>query len=837
MKIIISGGGTGGHIYPAIAIAQRLKEQNRNNEILFVGAKGKMEIQKVREAGFPIAQIWIDGFNRKNLFKNIFLPFKLLYSIWKSRKVIKYFKPDIVIGTGGYVSGPVLTSANKLKIPTVLLEQNAVPGVTNRILAKKADKVFVAYENAAKYFDKNKVEILGNPVRENITKSRITRKKALHYFGLDPSKKCILVLGGSLGARTINKSIEKNYKKIYKSDIQIIWQTGKYYYKKIIKKLPKEVSHLILPIDFIEDIRIAYAAADIVIARAGALTISELAIRKKPTIFVPSPNVANDHQFKNVEALLEKDAALLIKDKDAVKYLIDEAIYLSQDLKVQKILSHNISLFGFPNATDDMVDIIETIPYDLNNVSTSKVKERFKYIYLIGIGGIGMSALARWFLKLKFQVLGYDKSSTFLTSKLKEEGISIGFEDGIRFIPREVLDNPNKTLVIYTPAIPKDNEILNHMRNLGAATYKRSSVLGKLSEETFTIAVAGTHGKTSTSAMISHILFKTKQSLRAFVGGILKGYDSNFIFRKGKIKDTVTVVEADEFDRSFLKLSPDIEIITSSDPDHLDIYKNNKGILEGFRTFSNLLPENGKLIIQQNACKKLFKNISPELDDKIINYDIQSAEVHAENISFNNKFMNFDYVRPDVNIRNIKLPIYGYHNIENAVAAITACSLLGLKLEDIKSALETFPGIKRRFEYIIRNRDLIFIDDYAHHPQEIIMLLSSIRDMYPQNKITVVFQPHLFSRTKDFAKEFAQSLLIADKIYLLPIYPARETPMKGVTSKIIFSKMKARNKQKTLCEKEEIIDLLIKDKPEILVTIGAGDIDKLVIPIKKTFLK
>ncbi|MCP3659692.1 MAG: UDP-N-acetylmuramate--L-alanine ligase [Bacteroidetes bacterium] len=839
MRILISGGGTGGHIYPAIAIAEKIKEKNQNNEILFVGSKGKMEISLVREAGFPMAEIWIDGFARWSLFKNILLPFKIIYSLWKSKKILKYFNPDIVIGTGGYVSATILSQASKLGIPIVIQEQNAVLGLTNKSFLKRATKFFVNDENLFNQINKkykNKALLTGNPIRKDIAKSRISRRRALESYKLDPNKKTILVLGGSLGAKTINDTILKNLKKFINQDIQIIWQTGVYYYKKIMKKIPKEYLESIKPLYFIKDMKTAYAAADLVIARAGAVTISELSIKKKPTIFIPSPNVTNDHQTKNILSLHKKNAAIIIRDKEASSKLTNVALQIIKDTNKLKTLSKNIGENAFPKAADQIVEQILKIPHDISNLTNQQLTKRFKYAYFIGIGGIGMSSLAKWFSKNEVKVFGYDKSPSPITDDLKNFGITTGFEDGVRFMPRTILDNIRQTIVIYTPAIPLDNAILSYVKEKEYSIFKRSEILGKINEEKFTIAVAGTHGKTSTSALIAHILYYAKQNMIGFVGGILKKYNSNLISYNETKKNSIAVIEADEFDKSFLKLKPNLSIITSVDPDHLDIYKDKKGIETGYKKFIDLLPEQGRLIIQEDAFKTLYKKSVPSKIESIsIKYSLNDSEVKADNILFYRGYTKFDYVRPDLKIKNIKLPLQGYHNVENALSAITVCGLLGISYEIIIKAIESFPGIQRRFDFIIDRPDLVFINDYAHHPTEISILIKSLKEMYSAKKITVVFQPHLYSRTKDFAKEFGQSLSQADKIFLLPIYPARELPIKNITSKTIFTKIKSKNK--FLIEKEDLINKFKKEKPEVLVTIGAGDINDFVEPIKQKLLQ
>ena len=457
----------------------------------------------------------------------------------------------------------------------------------------------------------------------------------------------------------------------------------------------------------------------------------------------------------------------------------------------------------------------------------------YKHIYFLGIGGIGMSALARWFNSQHTQVFGYDRTATPLTDQLTQEGITIHFEDRIECIPHEILKKKAASLIVYTPAIPSHHQILNYLINDNYTIYKRSAVLGMLSQAHFTIAVAGTHGKTTTSAMIAHLLYTADKPMVAFLGGVLQGYHTNLLIRGKHTQATLAVVEADEFDRSFLRLYPDYGIVTAVDADHLDIYGEQSALEDAFKTFIQRVPVDGKLILQKKAAQLLL--VHDKYGPRIVEYALAEGAIRAAHLQIGEHHFCFDYVSKEVTIKEIKLAIPGYHNVENALAAITACLYVGLSPEVIRQGLATFKGIKRRFEYIIRQGDLIFIDDYAHHPVEITALLHSIKRLYSNKKVTVVFQPHLYSRTQDFAAEFAQSLGLADEVYLLAIYPAREAPIQGVTSKCIWDRMSLE--RKFLCDKENLLPLLKQNaRLEVLVTIGAGDIDTLVQPIKRFLL-
>ncbi|MDB5029315.1 UDP-N-acetylmuramate--L-alanine ligase [Mucilaginibacter sp.] len=437
-------------------------------------------------------------------------------------------------------------------------------------------------------------------------------------------------------------------------------------------------------------------------------------------------------------------------------------------------------------------------------------------VYLIGIGGIGMSGLARYFSHLGCIVCGYDKTPTDLTDELRNEGIQVIFKDTEEGIPKSFRDVDNNTLIIYTPAIPKDSEILNFFQRKGFVLWKRSQVLGLISKGKFTIAVAGTHGKTTTSCMIAHILKDSGKDCSAFLGGIASNYQTNVLFGNNDI----VVVEADEYDRSFLTLFPNIAIVTSMDADHLDIYGDHAQLTESFQLFASQIKTGGALIHRRGL----------PLNNGFTYSITEAADAMAENIRIENGDFYFDFKRGSISISNIKLGIAGLHNIENAVAAIEATLRLHIDWDAIKSALGSFKGVKRRFEYIVKNEQHVYIDDYAHHPEELRAAITSIKRLYPNKKLTTIFQPHLYTRTRDFVDGFAGVLDMSDELILLDIYPARELPIEGVSSSMILDRMKLKNKQ--ILNKQEAINKIRLEQPELLLTVGAGDIDQLVHALK-----
>jgi len=450
--------------------------------------------------------------------------------------------------------------------------------------------------------------------------------------------------------------------------------------------------------------------------------------------------------------------------------------------------------------------------------------EDFKNIYFVGIGGIGMSAIARYFHSIGKNVFGYDRTSTKLTGELLEEGIKITFEDDLDTIPNEFLIKEN-TLVVFTPAIPKDHQQLSYFKLNSYTIMKRSQVLGLLSDDLNGIGIAGTHGKTTVSTITAHIFYNSKMGCNAFLGGISRNYQSNLLLSKDS---PWVILEADEFDRSFLQLHPKIALITSMDADHLDIYGDKSELEKSFQEYAGQIKQDGILVHKKGLH---LENI--EVEKYTYSLD-EVADFYAKNLTLVEGFYEFDLVHPQGVFEKLKFSYPGKINVENAIGACSVAILGGVKEEEIRAALSSFEGVRRRFDYQIRKDNLVFIDDYAHHPKELKESISSVRAIYPNKKITGVFQPHLYTRTRDFADGFAESLSLLDEVILLDIYPARELPIEGVSSEMI---MKNITVPVCTCSKEELIDLLDQKDLEVLLTLGAGDIDKLVEPIKNMLIE
>jgi len=442
---------------------------------------------------------------------------------------------------------------------------------------------------------------------------------------------------------------------------------------------------------------------------------------------------------------------------------------------------------------------------------------KFTKYYFLGIGGIGMSALARYFYTKGFQVAGYDRTETKLTSELQTEGITVSFNQDVDEIPF-VFTKPENTLIIITPAIPNDHPQLRYFQENNFTIQKRAQVLGDITRQSKGICIAGTHGKTTTSTITAHLLYQSQVSCNAFLGGIANNYNTNLLLSS---ESNLVVIEADEYDRSFHQLSPYMAVITSVDPDHLDIYETPKAFHESFEYFTSLIRPGGALIMRKGI------DIVPQLQKgvKLYTYSMNDGgDFSADNIRTVKGEIHFDFVTPNDRISDVRLGVPVQINVENSVAAMALAWLNGVSHEELRTGISSFSGIYRRFNVVYKSDKIVYMDDYAHHPSELKASISSIRNLYPSRKITGIFQPHLYTRTRDFAPAFAEALSQLDELILLDIYPARELPIEGVDSDLILRDVKLKNK--TLCSKENLLPLLKEKDLDVLVTFGAGDIDK-----------
>ncbi len=819
LRFILSGGGTGGHIFQAIAIADELKQRFPDASFLFVGARGKMEMEKVPQAGYEILGLPITGLVRKLSWQNLLFPFRLLQSIWQSRRIIQQFRPDAAIGTGGYAGGPVIYAAAKMGIPTLIHEPNAFGGLANKWLSKYVDIVCVGFPGMERFFPADKIIVTGNPVRENLL------DRAIQIHANKPAEsQQVLLMGGSGGAKSLNEAMKASTAAIAaQPTVQWKWQCGTYYWEAYkdceTARLPNVV---IAP--FLDKMDEAYGQADLVIGRSGATTIAEIQYLCKPSILVPSPWVADDHQTKNAEALVQQQAAILVADASVKEQLIPTALALLADpARLQQLAA----AAGNMRQSAAVQRIVARILTKMN-LPLSTTAATLEAVYLIGIGGIGMSALARYYHARGLRVRGYDRTETALTKQLVAEGIPVHYEARVADLPLSPAQQA-ATLFIYTPAVPAAFPELLALRAAGATLHKRSAVLGLISQDKKTVAIAGTHGKTTTTTLTTHLMRACGIDASAFLGGIARNFDGNYVHGNS---DWVAI-EADEYDRSFLQLHPQQAVILSMDADHLDIYGDHQNMLEtGFMAFARQVKPDGCLIVRH----ELIEHFASLDHCALLTFGLEEGDYHAKHVRVENGLFTFDCVGPNgLLLQGLELPLAGRHNVENTIAAIAMTVEAGGDSDQIAAALLRFKGIARRFEVVYQSTDLVVIDDYAHHPTELEAAIQAARELYPDRLLRGVFQPHLFSRTRDFLEGFTAALERLDEVILLPIYPAREEPIAGVSSDRLLAEIK--NTPAQLLEKADLLAYLADKKEGLLLLLGAGDIDALVSPIVEQYQK
>jgi UDP-N-acetylmuramate--alanine ligase len=812
VKIVFSGGGTGGHFFPALNMAYELNRK-LNCEILFIGSKNGVEYNWLPQTGFQYRFIPVAGFRRSLSLKNIAFPFKLWKSLKMSKNILKEFQPDLAIGTGGYVMGPVLKSAQKLKIPTILQEQNSYPGVTGRLLAPKADLIFIAYKEAGKLLKTKKTCLMGNPVKILPHKSAQTPA----IFGLSTEKKTIFVCGGSQGSIHINNAVltllEKN---IIDKKYQVLWQCGKKHYPTYSHKLTQLNLNNVQLIPFIENMSDAYHIADFVICRAGAMTLSELQVFGTPAILIPFPYAAADHQYKNAAFFKELGAALVIRDdKNLADHLLTAIQKLQNNDTLLRLMAEKMRHKNADLALTKIVDeIIRKFKLDVPSDTLKNIKK----IHFTGISGAGMSALASVMAEKGYEISGSDRATNDFSEQLKNKGIEIS--------PFQVEENiTDQELLVYSSAVPTSNPEIQAAMQKNIPILKRAELLGRLVNEYHQIAIAGSHGKTTTSALLADILVNAGLDPTVIIGGNTKTLQGNSRYGNSKY----CVVEADEYDRSFLNHKPTTSVLTSLEEDHLDIYKDMDTLKAGFTLFANSTKNEGQVFL--NANDKNLVQISKRLKNNIFTFALDAeADYQAKNYKPEGLSTTFDFYEYGRKLGKIELNLLGKHNVIDALAAASVSRNLEVPLNVIQETLSNFKGVERRGEILGIVNEITIIDDYAHHPSEIEAIITAVVNL-PKKRLIIVFQPHLYSRTKEFYKQFAAVLMNADIAIIAKIYPARELPIEGVSAKLIDDEMKRQSFKNSwyLENKNSIADLLEGELKagDILLVLGAGDINLL----------
>lgn len=810
-RVIIAGGGTGGHIFPALAIAKELEAKNPYIKLLFVGSKHRMEMQKIPEAGYEIRGLDIRGVSRKKWWSNIFIVFNLIKSFFVAHKILQEFQPSVVVGVGGYSSFPVLFIAQLWRIPTLIQEQNSYAGLTNRILGKRASVVCLGYSDAASFFPKATTLYTGNPVRQDLLKlarssANSSKASRLHKrFGLSTSKPTVLVLGGSLGSGILNNFVMQHLADWHSQDIQLIWQCGTSHYRKIMPKIQDYPN--IYATDFLQDMGSAYQVANVVISRAGALAVAEIASLKKPVIFVPLASATANHQFYNAQALVKAEAAIMVLEAEVKTKLYSILIDLLHNKNQQELLRLNLNNFQHLQATDRITNQI----LKLSEQSASPLRK----VYMLGIGGAGMQALAVYLHQQGVEVAGYDRAKSRYTANLEDMGIRVDYQDLPSQIEAEV------DWVIYTPAIKTNSPSMKYCKAQGIPLLKRSFVLGHLSRNAYNICVAGTHGKTSTCALFAAIVRNSGYKAHEFIGG------EQILSTQTRLPSIIdyspiyqlNIIEADEYDKSFLSLNPYLAVITSMDVDHLEVYGTEEKMRQTYYDFVQKIPPNGALILPYNLAQTNDFNVK-----NLITYSIQDqrATIFAQDLNYHSdNSVHFKVFINNILYTSIRLPQGTDFNVENSLAAIMLAHILEIPKTVVKDALNAYAGVRRRFELLYESANLSYIQDYAHHPRELEQSILSIRRRYPSKSLLVIFQPHLFSRTKYFYLEFARVLDLADEVILLPIYPAREEPIQGVDSALIGGVMQRNWRVLAVDNCLEWLKGNL-DKWEVVMSVGAG---------------
>lgn len=811
-RIILSGGGTGGHIYPAVAVAEALQRRCGDGvELLFVGAEGKMEMEKIPALGYRIVGLPTAGLQRRFALSNLALPFKVLKSVGRARRTIREFGADVVVGFGGYASGPVLWAAQRSGIPTLIQEQNSYAGLTNKILARGARRICVAYDGMERFFPAERIVHTGNPLRGRFAvPTEADRLEGAAAFGLDAARPTVLVVGGSLGCRTLNETMKAWLaRQEFRPPFQVIWQTGKYYEAEMRRFLEEHPAPGVWQGAFIDRMDRAYAAADVVVSRSGACSVSELCLVGKPTLFVPSPNVAEDHQTKNAQALVDRQAAVLVADAEAPARAMETAGELLADPARRRCSPATSRRWPCPTRRSGS-----------STKSKKSGKMEIQRIYFIGIGGIGMSALARYFLHEGREVAGYDRTQSALTEALAAEGAAIHYTDDTAAIPAPFREREG-TVVVYTPAVPgrpRRTELVPRPR-----LHRRETVAdagpplgrqirdgrGRYARQDHHLdarRMAQPRGRRDRKRLSGRHLEKLRQ-------------------QSGAGRRPRLAVEADEFDRSFLRLRPDVAVVTAVDADHLDIYGTHEAVKEAFAQFIERIRPGGALVLKAGVDVALRNDAVT-----VYRYAYDTpCDFYARDVRLiEGGHYRYDLVTPSGVIADCTLGIPGWVNVENAVAAVAAiwCAARAeggtLDTERLRRALAAFEGVKRRFEFYVNTPRQVYMDDYAHHPRELAAALTSVRRMFPGRRVTAVFQPHLYTRTRDFYREFAEALSQADEVLLLPIYPAREEPIEGIASEIIAERVTVPCR---IVGREALAATLGAAATDVVVSFGAGNID------------
>lgn len=810
MKILISGGGTGGHIYPALTIADEIKNIIPDAEIIFVGTVTGLERDIVPRYGYEMRFVEVAGFKRSLSFDTLHSVYLLYKGLKQAKKLIKIEKPDLVIGTGGYVCGPIVYQAAKAGIPTCIQEQNAMPGITNKILAHYVDKIFLGYEEGKKYFQTHsQIVDSGNPIRKEIL--QYTRLSGIEELRLNDGMKTILVFGGSRGARSINNEmVDIELALSGKDNVQVLHATGEANYTEHMKALGARggVKDNIHIVPYLHNMPAALSVADLVICRAGAIGLAEITAKGIPSILIPFPFATANHQEFNARVLEDKGAAKVILDKELdSKKLFDEVENLINDSeKLQNMRVAAVSM-GKPIAGENIARQALGV-WALNS----------KKPHFVGIGGAGMSAIASVLLSKGIKVSGSDSNNSNIVERLTKEGAKIT-------VGHDAKNVADADYLVLSSAIKQNNPEVIAAKEKKIPVLHRSDVLSWIINDSVGVTVAGAHGKTTTTAMLAFIAKHADIGATALVGGDVEQLGGNAISGTGKY----VIAEADESDGSFLKFDPGIAVVTNIEDDHLDYYGNVENIYLAFKQYINNVKSGGMAVLCADNPKlsKLVKEISIP----VVTYGIDNGDYTAKNIRYEKNGTKYDLYVGNNFLTEVNLIVPGIHNVQNSIGAFVTATIMGIERNKILDALAMFTGAKRRFETKAKVNDIWFVDDYAHHPTEIKAVLKAAKQT-GSKRIVVCFQPHRYTRTKLLLQEFIHAFDDCDILAVTDVYAASEDVLEGGTSDVLVDAIKkgtGMNVKYTPSYDDAFQYLKDVIRPgDLVMSIGAGRADLVI---------
>ena len=835
--VVFAGGGTGGHLYPALALAEELVQQRPDVRPFFVGSRRGIEARVLPEQGIEHRLLPVRGIQRGEWWSNLGVPFALGSSIATTVAVHRRIRPELVVVTGGYAGAPAGLVAAGLRTPLVLQEQNAWPGVTTRLLSRWATQIHLAFPEALAELPsraRRVAKVSGCPIRA-LPDSMPDRHGALVDLGLDPQRRLLLLIGGSQGSLALNELMLEAVRSAAAGnpldEWQLLWMTGPAHHASI----GGELSALgdpawVRAVPYIEDVPMVLAVADLALSRAGAMTTAELLAWGVPAILVPLPTAAANHQELNARALQQAGAATHLEQEGlTARTLWGTIASLAEDRRTLATMSERARERSRPDATSLIVrDMVGLLPdprlegVRTNHAGAGSIGERDLrrlsnegQIHFMGVGGAGMCALAELFVKHGGNVSGCDLRPGSTTDRLRAMDAQIHEGHGANHVE-------GVAALVVSAAIPRDHPEVQEALGRGIPVFKRAEALGQWVNQGRVLAVAGTHGKTSTTAMTTEILVAAGMDPTGFVGGRVPAWGGNL--RSG---GDLYVVEADEYDRSFLELKPMVAVVTNVEADHLDTYGSLEGVMNAFGEFLDGLPPDGYAVICTDDSGA--SGLVTDLASRVRTYGLESgAQVRAVEAQASAAGMAFRVIEEGVDRGTFQLPAPGVHNLRNALGAATAARCFGVDWDAVRDGLSSYRGVERRFDTVGLEQGILVVDDYAHHPSEIQATLAAARGAHPDRRIVAVFQPHLFTRTRDFAEEFGQALTGADAIWVTDVFPAREAPIEGVTGEIVALEAgRAGGDVRYHADLDTLADTVLAEltSGDLLLTMGAGSVD------------